>query len=106
MTHPPAAIDRVASVLFDHFERLTYPEGQSIAGAILDALVVDDPLLSRHADGSITVRWPDGVDPQRNPAEGAQCVLAVARLLANLVDERNELVRVVNAARAAASADA
>lgn len=95
MTHPPAAIDRVVDVL----ARGAFVEDEDLAVAVLDALVVQAPTVVDQADGQIRLDWPNGFDPMRNPTQGVQYVLIDARLLARVVE-------LLNAARAAASADA
>lgn len=103
-THDPRVVHQLAAVI----GRATFPgwTPQLVAVDVLDALVVDDPVFRWHEDGSITVAWPAGVDPDRDPADGLQTVLTDVRLLARVVERLNEQARELAQLRQVAQAAA
>ena len=93
MTHPAETVNRIGEVILDSCVTRGYTMGtlasSGIAEDVLDALVAGVPEVA-HTDGRVRIDWPNGVDPDRDPALGAQFVLVDARLLARLVSNLNE----------------
>ena len=92
MTHPAETVNRVGEAILDSCMTRAYTMGtlasSGIAEDVLSALIAGVPEVV-HTDGRVRIEWPDGVDPDRDPALGAQFVLVDARLLARLVERVN-----------------
>lgn len=98
MSHPPQVVEQVEGVVLRTLRTGFYampddPTGliskaAQIAREVLDTLVVEGPDVTQEL-GRVRLDWPQGVDPDRSPSDGAQYLLVDVRLFARLVEQAN-----------------
>ena len=94
----PRVLQQLRAVIAANYELSPDPSRwreitERMAVAVVDTLVVDIAALRWHKDGSITVAWPAGVDPDRDPADGLQTMLVDVRLFTRMVERLNAQAR-------------